>query len=217
MHYPWQCLSIFRKDYFSTLDLVISDEKAILALLHMLHQRVFKPQNKNFMSAYKLDKFRMKLIYEAFSRKIELPTLIQYGVIKTLQQKVRYCSDRLKKFIRDPKFYAQHHLAEGIGQEECKEIQLEKQSLELLTHHIRIMNRNIECQDMTEFFKDERDKLKARQAQISDCRNEIETYGNALYDFCYYRMKFRDFHLKHTKLSTIHSMDRVIWEVVKCV
>ena len=85
MHYPWQCLSIFRKDYLSTLDLIISDEKAILALLHMLHQRVFQPQNKNFMSAYKLDKFRMKLIYEAFSRKIELPTLIQYGVIKTLQ------------------------------------------------------------------------------------------------------------------------------------
>ena len=38
--YPWQCISIYRKDS-STLDLQIEDTDVVLCLLHVLHEKTY--------------------------------------------------------------------------------------------------------------------------------------------------------------------------------
>ena len=80
----WQCLSIFRAN-FTTLDLKIEDMHCLLSLLNVLHRKVYKPLDNKFMKLYKQLKFKMKLAYEAWSRHIEVATLIHYAVLKTLQ------------------------------------------------------------------------------------------------------------------------------------
>lgn len=42
MFYAWECVSIVRNN-FTTLDFVIKDHKDALALLNILHTKVFKP------------------------------------------------------------------------------------------------------------------------------------------------------------------------------
>ena len=36
-HYPWECISLFRSNYLSTLDFVIRDYKAMMAFCLVLH------------------------------------------------------------------------------------------------------------------------------------------------------------------------------------
>ena len=52
----------------TSLDLVIPDYKYMLALLHVLHVQVFKPESPDFMKIYKQLKLKMKLAYEAWNR-----------------------------------------------------------------------------------------------------------------------------------------------------
>ena len=81
--YPWECISIYRKN-MTCLDLVINDFNYVLALLHILHVRVYKPSSHDFMKLYKQLKLKMKLAFEAWNRKIELNTLLHYAILKTL-------------------------------------------------------------------------------------------------------------------------------------
>lgn len=67
-HYPWECISIYRRKWVSTIDFVIPDHKAMLCLLHFLHQKLFDPINLKFMSYFKRQKLMMKLHYEAWNR-----------------------------------------------------------------------------------------------------------------------------------------------------
>lgn len=93
-------MSIFRPNY-TTLDLVINDYNYVLALLHILHQKVFQPSSPSFMGHYKKMKFRMKLMHEAWNRSITLGTLIYHAVLKTLQQKCRTSARLLKQIASD--------------------------------------------------------------------------------------------------------------------
>ena len=69
----------------TSLDLVITDYKYMLALLHVLHVKVFKPESPDFMKIYRQLKLKMKLAYEAWNRQVEVNTLLHYAVLKTLQ------------------------------------------------------------------------------------------------------------------------------------
>lgn len=53
-HYPWECISIFREDYLSTIDLVIPNCKHIMALIHVLHKKIHDQDNFKFMKVYKM-------------------------------------------------------------------------------------------------------------------------------------------------------------------
>lgn len=57
----------------------------MFALIHFLHVRLFEPEDTKFMTAYKSQKFRMKLAYEAWIRDIEVVSLIFFGILKTLK------------------------------------------------------------------------------------------------------------------------------------
>ena len=103
-HYPWECISIFRKDCRSTLDFVIRDYKAMMALLHFLHQKLYNPRDRKFMFNYKKLKFHMKLQYEAWNRHIEVVTLIKLSVAKTLQIMLRNSARKLKEIVQDKSF-----------------------------------------------------------------------------------------------------------------
>lgn len=85
MFYPWECLSIYRHN-FATLDLVIPDMNCLLALIHVMYKTKAHglPIHRKFMGLFKHMKFRMKLKYEAWRRQIELATLLQFAILKTI-------------------------------------------------------------------------------------------------------------------------------------
>ena len=56
-HYPWECISIFREHFLSTIDLVVRDYRPLMALLHFLHQKLYNPYDSKFMWVYKRLKF----------------------------------------------------------------------------------------------------------------------------------------------------------------
>ena len=39
-HYPWECISLYRANYLSTLDFVIRDYRAMMAFCLVLHIKV---------------------------------------------------------------------------------------------------------------------------------------------------------------------------------
>ena len=62
-HYSWECITIYRASYLSTIDLVIPNYRDMMALLHVLHKRVFKPIDQKFLIVYKKLKFKMKMAF----------------------------------------------------------------------------------------------------------------------------------------------------------
>ena len=83
--YPWECVSFVRKNGF-TLDLKISSASDMLALIHIVHRHIFKFTDSNFLYIYKVLKFKMKLAYESWIKRISLSELIQRAIFKTLVQ-----------------------------------------------------------------------------------------------------------------------------------
>ena len=53
---------------------------------------------------YKHLKFKMKLEYEAWSRSLSFVSLVQYGILKTIQQKLANSCYKLKELVNDPKY-----------------------------------------------------------------------------------------------------------------
>ena len=45
----------------------------------------------------------------------------------------------------------------------------------------------------------------------------METYGNALYEFCLWRGRLRDFHVKQLWKRKIYLFQRKVYEVSKCI
>ena len=81
--FSWECISIFR-DSGTTLDLVIRDEKNMLALLHFLHLQVYTPENVQFMRMYKMMKFKMKIYFECWKRKTSVSELFMLAILRTV-------------------------------------------------------------------------------------------------------------------------------------
>ena len=76
----------------------------MMALINVIYRFVHKPNDNEYMKRYRQLKFRMKVAYEAWSRKISIGTLIHYSVLKTLQQKLIDQSRLLKQVIIDRRF-----------------------------------------------------------------------------------------------------------------
>ena len=69
--YAWQCLSLIRENG-TTFDLVIRDTHKLFALIHVVHQRIYNPpSDSGFLCFYKLLKFKMKLSYEAWNKRLK--------------------------------------------------------------------------------------------------------------------------------------------------
>ena len=68
--HSWQCISLVRKNG-TTFDLVIRNTHNLLALIHVIHQKIYHPPDNTFLCFYKLLKFKMKLSFEAWDRKLK--------------------------------------------------------------------------------------------------------------------------------------------------
>ena len=69
MFYAWECVSILREND-TTLDLVIPFTPNLMALIYVVYNHIYKPEDNSFMDIYRVLKFRMKLSYEAWVNRI---------------------------------------------------------------------------------------------------------------------------------------------------
>ena len=85
------------------------------------------------------------------------------------------------------------------------------------------MTESLKTGSNQQLFKDEYAKLKFRQVTFRSIQSDKDkdlnfdsmlTYGNVLLDFCYYRVKLRDFHAKSKKISSINAYLKVSLEVI---
>ena len=139
------------------MDLVITDYNYMLALLHVLHVKVFRPGSPDFMKIYKQLKLKMKLAYEAWNRQVEVNTLLHYAVLKTLQQKMADSTKILHKITNDPLYNDQHRLYcdKNVNEEDSNqkcEATLANPSKRRLRDHIRIMTYQLNTGFLNEFF-----------------------------------------------------------------
>lgn len=82
--YPWECLSLVRSNY-TTFDIVVKDYNDLFCLLHFVFKKLFAPEEHvNFMRLFKCLKFKMKVQYEAWNRKLSVGTFINFAILKTL-------------------------------------------------------------------------------------------------------------------------------------
>ena len=96
---------------------------------------------------YKRLKFKMKLEYEAWSRQLHLVSLVSYGILKTLQQKMAIACYKLKEMVNDPKYNSQHGLFSMEEEDEDDDCGFDFNNDKLrdkpdeakLTEHVRIM------------------------------------------------------------------------------
>ena len=45
----------------------------------------------------------------------------------------------------------------------------------------------------------------------------METYGNVLYEFCFYRRRLRDFHIRQLWKRKVFKFQRYIYDVSRCI
>ena len=115
---------------------------------------------------------------------------------------------RLKTFIYEKKFNEQHRLYSE--NEDSIHVFHDAPNKQRLCEHVKIMSHNIAEGFLSDLFHQENLKLEMRkrnyiniqqgqevpQANKNDLDGPIhsmETYGNVLYDFCFFRTKLKDF------------------------
>ena len=59
----------------------------LLALIHVIHRRIYDQEGEAFLRIYKILKFKMKLAYESWVRSLKLSELIHRAVFRTVVQK----------------------------------------------------------------------------------------------------------------------------------
>ena len=70
----WECLSLLRTNG-TTFDLVVKNMEQLMALLHFLHRNVYKTEEADQLHLYKLLKFKMKLGFEMWNRRLKMAEL----------------------------------------------------------------------------------------------------------------------------------------------
>ena len=81
--YAWECVSVVTK--LASLDLVFKDNNSLMAFIHIAHYNVFKPKNAEFLYVYKLQKFRIKVGFEAWKCRCSIIAHIRNAIVLTLQ------------------------------------------------------------------------------------------------------------------------------------
>ena len=113
------------------------------------------------MIGYKVLKFKMKLAFEAWNRSIEVISLIHFGILKTIQQKMAISTLRLKKFIYEKKFNEQHRLYSE--NEDSIHVYHKNPNKKRLCEHVKIMSHNIAEGYLDDLFRQENLKLEMRK------------------------------------------------------
>ena len=93
-----------------------------------------------------------------------------------------------------------------------------------------MMEANINTGFLRDFFQEEDKKLSLRRQSLLQMKNHqlqkqqdqeatvaVETYGNALFSFCLYRRRLRDFHVKQLWKCRIYKLQRYVFEVSKTI
>ena len=57
-----------------------------MALIHVVHHHVYKPEGSDFLRLYRRLKFKMKMSYEAWVQRVKLKDLVLRAIFKTLNQ-----------------------------------------------------------------------------------------------------------------------------------
>ena len=83
--YSWECVSFQRRNG-TTLDLVIPNMSNLMALIHVVHNAVYEPEDTSFLGFYRILKFKMKVSYEAWMLRLKLKDLLERAVYITLIQ-----------------------------------------------------------------------------------------------------------------------------------
>ena len=82
--YSWECVSFLRENG-TTLDIVVQNSQHMMALIHIVHNNIKDAEPKEgFMFNYKIMKFKMKLAYESWVKRIKLNELIWRAIFKTI-------------------------------------------------------------------------------------------------------------------------------------
>ena len=184
LFYSWECVSLVKANN-TTLDLVIECGPSLLALIHVVHRHVYQSQDIEFLYLYKMMKFKMKLAYECWIKKIRIGELIQRAIFKTIVDYQCLSAYHLKKFLTDV-YQPQHGLfkkAEGSLIISTSN----KQKRDILAHDIRL------------FVKALNDPV-TREFIFSQFKNEKftqMTYGHAMTEYCWFRMRTTKFLYDH--------------------
>ena len=139
---------------------------------------------------------------------------------------------RLKSFINEKKFNEQHRLYSE--NEDSIEIFHESPVKKRLCEHVKIMSHNIQENYLTDFFHQENLKLEMRKKNFININggqevpndnkydldspiHSMETYGNALFDFCFFRLKLKDFTGVRLKNRQTCNLLRIVYDVSKAI
>ena len=100
--YPWECLSLVTVNG-TTLDFVITDSNKMMALLAILSRTIYNLEaDKDFndlMRIYLQLKFKMKLSYECYRKKVKLEEVIIRGIKKTVKERCNLAITDLQEFF----------------------------------------------------------------------------------------------------------------------
>ena len=138
---------------------------------------------------------------------------------------------KLKELVNDPKYNKQHRLFSKT--EDSDEVVKERPDEARLTEHVRVMSYQIKTGFLKDYFGGEHKKSIERQNEISINRFGInlflrsqkdnkesylhasESYGNVLYEFCYFRSGLKDFHKRCLWIRRVHSIGHMAYDVTK--
>lgn len=67
--HAWECVSLLRRNG-TTFDLVVKDMGQLMALIHFVHRQVYQTGNSRELRLYKMLKFKMKLGFETWNRRL---------------------------------------------------------------------------------------------------------------------------------------------------
>ena len=99
MFYSWECVSLLRENG-TTLDLVIQNSQNLMALIHVVRKNIDGLEfQEGIMFSYKLMKFKMKLAFESWNKKIKLNELIWRAIFKTIVQRQCIAANALLVFL----------------------------------------------------------------------------------------------------------------------
>ena len=87
--YPWQSISLIRKDS-STLDIVLEEQSTpIMAFIHVLYAKIHKlmTDNGKFLTTFIKMKFKMKLGYSCMSNGLSVADHTKKAIKITLEEK----------------------------------------------------------------------------------------------------------------------------------
>ena len=80
--HAWECVTLMKK--FSSLNLVIKDERHMMALLHVLGRKFYGQTDNSILRVYNMLRIKMKCGYECWRLNKSIKQLVQSAIKKTI-------------------------------------------------------------------------------------------------------------------------------------